>query len=256
VSFDTHLNSLLAQLLAKPGERISNESLIHCMDLTLLSENSSNKSLLHLNKLANQHQVAAVCVFPNDLTHFKLNNHIHIATVINFPKGDDDINSCLRTIDQAKQLGAQEIDYVAPYAVYLEGNKKNSVGHAALIARHCKDQRLTLKIILETGAFSELRMLYEFSRDLLELDVDFLKTSTGKIPQGASLAAVFALLTAIKDSEKACGIKISGGVKSPEQARGYACLAEHILEKKISNHWFRIGASSLLEELLKTASSN
>ena len=79
----------------------------------------------------------------------------------------------------------------------------------------------------------------------------FLKTCTGKIPQGASLSALFTMLSAIKDSGKTCGIKVSGGVKTPRQAFNYAKLAELMMAKKIDKSWFRIGASSLLNELLK-----
>ena len=95
-----------------------------------------------------------------------------------------------------------------------------------------------------------MRTIYQLCIELLTSQCDFLKTSTGKIPQGASLPAVFAILSAIKDSGKTCGIKISGGIKNPQQARNFAYLAELIMQKKISKDWFRIGASNLLGELL------
>ena len=220
------------------------------MDLTLLTQKASEESLAHLNQQANQHQVAAVCVYPEQLPCFELNEGIRLATVVNFPEGSEDVQSTLESINKAVQYGAQEIDYVVPYSAYLLGNKQQALDHAAQIAQHCEEHNLLLKIILETGAFSELNTLYELSCELLELKVDFLKTSTGKIPQGASFDAAFTLLSAIKDSGAGCGIKISGGVKTPEQARHYAYLAELILNKKINNNWFRIGASSLLNELL------
>jgi deoxyribose-phosphate aldolase len=131
----------------------------------------------------------------------------------------------------------------------LDGGKDDALTQCKAVIDLCKQEKRTLKIILETGAFSELQSIYEVSNQLIELGSIFLKTSTGKTPQGASLPAVFTILTAIKDSKAQCGIKISGGVKTPTQAINYAKLAELVLAKPIDKSWFRIGASSLLAEL-------
>ncbi len=90
------------------------------------------------------------------------------------------------------------------------------------------------------------------SSEIIALGGRFLKTSTGKTPQGATLAAVFAIVSAVMDSTYAssCGIKVSGGIKTPLQAQQYAQLAELLMGKAIHKDWFRIGASTLLEKLL------
>jgi len=252
MSFNKYLNEILEQFLLKPAEIISDEQLTHCIDLTLLNQNTSKEPLIALNDLANAHQVAAVCVFPENLMYFKLKDHIKLATVVNFPQGNDEIATCLAQIKYAMHFGIQEIDYVVPYSLYLEGNKHQALQHTKHIVQYCKEHKLVSKVILETGAFSQLELLYELASELIELDVDFLKTSTGKTTQGASLTAVFSLLSAIKNSGKKVGIKISGGVKTPSQAKAYAHLSQLLLNRELNNHWFRIGASSLLEELLKT----
>lgn len=250
MSINNHLNEVLRDFLAKPSEMISNQQLISCIDLTLLNEQASLDDLTTLNHLANQHHVAAVCVFPKDLAHFTLSANIDLATVINFPQANQTTDNCIAQIDFSVKNGAKEIDYVVPYTNYLNGKKQQALEHAAAIAGYCKEQNLRLKVILETGAFSNLVTLHELGLELLALDIDFLKTSTGKIPQSASLSAVFTLLSAIKDSGKNCGIKVSGGVKTIEQAKSYAYLSHYFMNKTIDKSWFRIGASSLLEELI------
>lgn len=250
MSINNHLNEVLRDFLAKPSEMINNQQLISCIDLTLLNEQASQDDLTTLNHLANQHHVAAVCVFPEDLAHFTLSANIDLATVINFPQANQTADNCIAQINFSVKNGAKDIDYVVPYMDYLSGKKQQVLEHAAAIAGYCKEQDLRLKVILETGAFSNLVTLHELALELLALDVDFLKTSTGKIPQGASLSAVFTLLSAIKDSGKNCGIKVSGGVKTIEQAKSYAYLSHYFMSKAIDKSWFRIGASSLLEELI------
>lgn len=254
MSLTNNVHELLERLLEKPNEFIAHEQLIHCIDLTLLQENAPTESLAHLEYLAKVHPIAAVCVYSQDLIKLQVNNDVNLATVINFPSGKEELTTCIQHIDNAKQYGVNEIDYVVPYIDYLQGQRKKAINHARDIAAYCKEYNLSLKIILETGAFSNLETLYELAMELLMLDVDFLKTSTGKIAQGASLASAFTLLSAIKDSGIHCGIKVSGGVKTIMQAQTYAYLAQQLLNKKINNKWFRIGASSLLEELIKTPS--
>ena len=252
MSINNHLNQVLQEFLAKPEATIENAQLISCIDLTLLNENSSDQDISKINLLAEQHKVAAVCVFPQDLVHFPLPSSIGLATVINFPYAEDSVANCLKQIDKSKLMGVTEIDYVLPYKNYLKGQKQQAIQHAFEIATHCKANQLAIKIILESGAFTDLAVLYELAQELISLDIDFLKTSTGKISEGASLSAAFTLLSAIKDSGKSCGLKVSGGVKTVKQAQNYAQLAQYFLNKPIESTWFRIGASSLLEELTKT----
>lgn len=254
MTIETHLNSILEHFLFTEAREyeITAAQLIHVIDLTLLKENAAENELNHINRLAQTYPVAAVCIYSHHINYFKSQNKINFATVINFPHGNESLKNCVQQIDRAIQLGVTEIDYVFPYQIYLSQRKEEALAHSLAIAQYCEQKDCTLKIIIETGAFSEMHSIYQLCCELLASKCDFLKTSTGKIPQGASLPAAFAILSAIKDSAKPCGIKISGGVKTPQQARNFACLAELMMHKTISKDWFRIGASSLLEELLNT----
>ncbi|HAT1819869.1 TPA: deoxyribose-phosphate aldolase [Legionella pneumophila] len=253
MSLDKHFNDILGKLLSNQDIiPISNTQLIHCIDLTFLETDASSEALYQLQNQACQNDVAAICVLPKHLHAFKPDAKIKLATVINFPQGNDDLLASLADIDNAIQLGANEIDYVIPYQHYLRGNKQKALNHCDVIIQTCKKHQLTLKIILETGAFPDMESIYQLSSEIIALGGHFLKTSTGKIPQGASLAAVFAMACAVKDSSYAssCGIKVSGGIKTPLQAQQYAQLAELLMDKAIHKDWFRIGASTLLEKLL------
>ena len=250
MSLESSLNEVIELLLnAQNQPVISAARLIHSLDLTLLDEEASIASLSQLRHNACENQVAAVCVYSKHLPLFQHLGAIELATVVNFPQGNQELNQVLESIHSAIEQNATEIDYVLPYKLYLNGGKENVLTQCQTVIDLCKQKDRTLKIILETGAFSELQNIYEVSNQLNKLGCNFLKTSTGKIPQGASLPAVFTILTAIKDSHTQCGIKISGGVKTPTQAVNYAKLAELVLAKPIDKSWFRIGASSLLAEL-------
>lgn len=256
MNLTTHLNDVLEQLLSPQGGRIiTKEQLIQTIDLTLLEPDASDEALALLQDRAQTNKVAAVCVFPQQLQRFKQLSSVNLATVINFPHGKNDLLACLAELDQARNLGAHEIDYVFSYQAYLTGNRQHALNQCDVMIQACKKHELTIKIILETGAFSSIESIYQVSKELIAFGCDFIKTSTGKTTQGATLPAAFAILSAIKDSateNTSCGIKISGGVKTPAQAKNFAHLAELMLDKKISEDWFRIGASSLLSELLNS----
>lgn len=248
MTLESHLNEVLELLLHDEDKSsISVEQLIRSIDLTLLDEQAPIELLSQLNQDGQRNQVAAVCVYSKHLPQFQ---GINRATVINFPQGTENISHSLQAIETAIHLEAKEIDYVLPYPVYLEGQKQKALHFCQEIINFCTEQGVCLKIILETGAFSHQENIYEISRALCDLGCDFIKTSTGKIAQGATLSAVFTILCAIKDSGNTTGIKVSGGVKTVRQALSYAQLAELMLNKPIDKNWFRIGASSLLHELL------
>jgi deoxyribose-phosphate aldolase len=251
MTLEAHLNRAFEHLISdNVNSTVSIDQLIESMDLTLLKEMPSDEELNHIRQLAQSYPVAALCIYAHHLDRFYLPAGFNFATVVNFPQGNNDLDTCIKEIDKAFKLGVKEIDYVLPHPMYLMGNKHEALSQCDAIAKSCKKYGLTLKIIMETGAFSDLLSIYQLSVELIEIGCDFLKTSTGKIAQGASLSAAFAILSAIKDSGKKCGIKISGGIKTPHQARSYASLAELIMNKKIHKDWFRLGASSLLDELL------
>lgn len=253
MSFDSNLNDLLSSLQRTSKINIEMiKKIISCIDLTLLDENSTVDDIKYVLEQADIHKVAAVCLYLHNYSALgNVKNSAPLATVVNFPGAETSIDQCLKEIDTALALGISEIDYVFPYTAYLGGSTQKALQHCQAIASACSEQHLKLKIILETGAFPDSASIYELSTQLIPFGCNFLKTSTGKITEGASLSMAFAILSAIKDTNAHCGIKVSGGVKTPIQAYAYAQLAQSVLNKQISADWFRIGASSLLHNLIQ-----
>lgn len=211
-------------------------------DLTCLNQDASDEAIHSLIREAQTNHVAAVCVYPKHLPHIP--SSLRRATVLNFPSGQQSHTEVMTTLDllTQKQL-AEEIDYVFPYQTYLSGQKKSALQLTKAISQYCQRHQKTIKIILETGAFPSPQVIQQLSTELINIGCDFLKTSTGKISQGATLEAAFAMLSAIRDTQSHVGIKISGGLRTFEQATRYIILAEDMLQKEISADWFRIGTS-------------
>lgn len=229
------------------NKKYSKSFILSLIDATLLEEHASEDSLLFLEKIASK--VATICVYPNHLSRFKLKLPCSKATVVNFPHGEDTIETVLSTIQYAFENQAEEIDYVFPYKLYLKGEEQAAFLHYQKALLFCKQYGLHFKVIMEIGSLP-LECIYTLSLALIQQGCHFLKTSTGKAKQGATPQAVSRMLQAIKDMHMPCGIKVSGGIKTIKDATQYMRLAEKILDRPLNPTWFRIGASQLVRTLL------
>ena len=232
-----------------------NLRILQFIDLTSLNDTDSVETISALchKAMTQTGHVAAVCVYPQFVSQAKKildKTTVRIATVVNFPAGTETLAEVLASIKQAVADGANEIDMVFPYQAYLQGDKLSSYA----FVRACKvacGEHVLLKVILETGVLSDPTAIAEVSYHVCHAGADFLKTSTGKVAAGATSEAVQAMLNVLHKIPRRIGLKVSGGVKTVEQAEHYIQLAE----KTMGEHWlipdhFRIGASQLVDNLL------
>ena len=227
---------------------ISLQNIPALIDLTRLDSQATPDEIAALSTKAAQHHVAALCVLPQHLDLIPTTNTIPRATIVNFPSGNEPHHHVLQAIDNiAAHHHVNEIDYVFPYQSYLSDNSAYALSCTTEIYQRCKQHGLLFKVILETGALPSSDMIYQLSLDVINAGCDFLKTSTGKIAIGATIPAATAMLSAIIESKKTCGIKLSGGIRTIEQAISYIQLAEDMMGLNVNNRWFRIGASGLLD---------
>jgi deoxyribose-phosphate aldolase len=108
----------------------------------------------------------------------------------------------------------------------------------------------TWKAIVETGALAPAELITTAAA-AIDAGVDFLKTSTGKGPPGATAEAVASLGSIVANAGRPVGIKVSGGVRAAADARTFL----EIVRERLGPDWlrperFRIGASSLLDALV------
>jgi len=200
---------------------------------------------------------AAVCVYPSLVGVAKKaleGSTIAVASVAGgFPSGQTSLKVKLEEVSWAIDQGADEIDTVISRGKLLEGSLSEVFDELAAIREACG--KTHLKVILETGELPSVEMIRLASVIAIEAGADFIKTSTGKIPTGATPDAMLIMLDTIREylekTGKAIGIKPAGGIRTAEQAMLYYSLVEEILgEDWLNNNYFRIGASSLADALL------
>jgi deoxyribose-phosphate aldolase len=197
--------------------------------------------------------VAAVCLwagFVPQARRLLRGTPVRIATVVNFPAGEDDV---MRAADEARYAlldGADEIDVVLPWRSLIAG-RQEVVGALLGAVRAVVPPGKTLKTILETGELKTPALIRAAARIAIGTGADIIKTSTGKTAVSATPEAVRLMLEEIRASGRQVGLKPSGGIRTADDARAYLALADEIMgEGWARPETFRFGASGLLDALL------
>lgn len=233
-------------------------SAVACLDLTSLTGEETPETVDELcaRAMASEPRVAAVCLFPQHVRRARAalaGSGVRVATVAgDFPAGTAPLASKLAEIEQALAVGADEVDVVLDRRPMLTGDPRPAFEETSALRAAARGA--TLKVILETGALGGAEACRRAALATLAAGADFVKTSTGKAAVGATLSAALLLSEAVRDLGVPAGVKVSGGIRGADEALRYAALHSAVLGE-LSPRRFRIGASSLLEELHRRLAS-
>jgi deoxyribose-phosphate aldolase len=230
---------------------------ITLIDLTDLADDHSVAGIDDLCARAKTHGTAAICVWPEHVARCvaKLSGSgVRVATVVNFPNGEEPIGEVLASTQAALDAGADDIDVVLPYRAFLDGDLEYAGQVVSQVAALIAPPNL-LKVVLESGELGDADVVAAAATLAIENGADFVKTSTGKVPAGASISAATAMIGAIAEARgqgRSIGLKPSGGIRSYADAASYIDVAESVM----GSGWatpatFRFGANGLLDALLE-----
>jgi deoxyribose-phosphate aldolase len=236
-----------------------------CLDMTSLNTEDNKESICRFTKVVNDFEsskldipnVAAICVYPNFVSCVKetLIADVRIAAVAGgFPSSQTFSEVKIAEVSLAIANGAEEIDIVLNAGLFFEENWESLCLEIEEIKKACRDAQL--KVILETGLLKTASNIRKAAILSMYSGADFIKTSTGKVYSGATPEAVYVICQTIKEyyhiHQKRIGIKVSGGVRTAEDALKYYTLVKEILgEEWLTPQFFRIGASGLATNLLQ-----
>ena len=226
------------------------------LDLTELGDHATvdDVTALCTRAIGPHGKVAAVCVWPRHVAHAARQlaaTGVRIATVVNFPSGNDDIDAVVELARAAQLDGADEIDLVLPYRAFLAGDHARGAAMISAVRQAVgAGSGKTLKVILETGELVDLAVIRAAAELAIRHGADFIKTSTGKTPVSATLGATQVMLQVIHDLDPAVGLKPSGGIRTLADAAAHLAQADTIMGPAwASPATFRFGASGLLTAL-------
>ena len=215
---------------------------------------------LHPHDDAEIPPTAAVCVYPSMVKHaakWVKGTPVKIASVATaFPSGQAPLKTRLAEVRAAVADGADEIDMVINRGAFLAGELQLVQDEIAAVLEACCES--TLKVILETSeleTYDNIRAASFLAMRVLRPG-DFIKTSTGKTSENATLGNNQVMLEAIRDHFLATGIEIAmkpaGGIRTAKQALHFLVAVKETLgDAWLTNTRYRFGASALLNDLVR-----
>ena len=216
--------------------------------------------------------VAAVCVYPDMVevaAPLLAGTGVKVASVATaFPSGRATLDVKLADVKSAVAAGADEVDMVIDRGAFLSGRYSAIYDEIVAVRAACSGAHL--KVILETGELGTLDNVRRASWLAMLAGADFIKTSTGKVAPAATLPVTLVMLEAVRDWRVATGgsagdgsagdgtaggqmvgVKPAGGIRTTKDAiRFIVTVHETAGDDWLSARYFRIGASSLLNDLL------
>jgi deoxyribose-phosphate aldolase len=228
------------------------------LDVTTLSATDSPQKIDEVCTMARTVlpgvEAAAVCTYPffTEQVAARLKKTAVKTAVVagGFPDGLECPEVAEKHVEQLICCGAQEIDLVIPRHLVLDRRYQELYGW---VSNWIPTNEVTTKVILSAAEIGDPEAVYAASITALLAGADFIKTSTGKGQDQASIELSVPMLLALRtyerDTGRKAGFKAAGGVRTGQQAAQYLRLAEELLEETQTKDRFRIGASALVEDL-------
>ncbi|HET6682026.1 MAG TPA: deoxyribose-phosphate aldolase [Gemmatimonadaceae bacterium] len=245
---------------------------LSCIDLTTLAGDDTPGNVIRLCQKARRPMrddivaalgvdhmgitVAAVCVYhalvPTAVAALRGSGIPVAAVSAGFPAGLNPLPQRIAEIEASVAAGASEIDVVITRGHVLTGNWRALYDEVRCFRDACGAAHM--KTILGTGDLATLTNVARASAVAMMAGSDFIKTSTGKEPENATLPVGIVMVRAIRAySEQtgyAVGFKPAGGIRTARTSLDWlALIKEELGNDWLSAHRFRLGASGLLTDI-------
>ncbi|MCD6132101.1 MAG: deoxyribose-phosphate aldolase [Candidatus Hydrothermae bacterium] len=194
---------------------ISRDEVATLIDHTNLKPTSTPRDIENLIEEAIRHRFKTICINPCyvRLAAQKLEgSRIEVCTVIGFPLGQNTTEIKIRETERALEDGASEFDMVLNVGKLKAGDYEYVKNEIAAIKKIVGDK--ILKVIIETAYLEDTEKV-KATELIIEAGADFVKTSTGFGPGGATVYDVLILSAVVQGK---IGVKAAGGIRSYEDA--------------------------------------
>jgi deoxyribose-phosphate aldolase len=209
----------LPELVLPPGPA-NQTSIADWIDHTLLKPEATPGQVEQLCRETLEFNFAAVCINPiyvNLCASLLRESSVKVCTVIGFPLGATPTRVKVAETRACLEMGAREIDMVLPVGLLRAGLLESVSEDIQAVCETAHAQNAILKVIFENALLDNTQKI-QACLLCLDAGADFVKTSTGFGPGGATLADV-ELMRRVVGPEM--GVKAAGGVRSLADARAF-----------------------------------
>jgi deoxyribose-phosphate aldolase len=164
-------------------------------------------------RLAVSYDVASVCVRPRDVERARdllAGSRVAVGTVIGFPHGSGRTETKVFESQLALRNGARELDMVIDIGALISGNDAYVMEQIAQVVDVAHKEGALVKVILENAYLTDDQKVR--GCHLVEsAGADFVKTSTGFAPTGATIADLELMRRSVSPH---IGVKAAHGIRT------------------------------------------
>lgn len=182
------------------------------IDHTNLKPDAHPDDIRHLSEEAKQYHFKMVAinqVQSSVAAEVLKDTDVNVGAAIAFPLGQTSIESKVFETKDAIKNGATEIDYVINISELKDQNYDYITEEMRRIVEVCREADVISKVIFE-NAYLTKDEIVKLSEIAKEVEPDFIKTSTGFAPTGATLEDVRLMKEHVGDKVK---VKAAGGIR-------------------------------------------
>jgi deoxyribose-phosphate aldolase len=202
--------------LHAPGGAIAGVAAL--IDHTLLKPDATRKDIEQLCSEAAEHGFATVCVNPTWVAlcaKLLARSSVGVCTVVGFPLGASTPDVKHFETRRAIFDGAREIDMVINVGALKSGDLRGVERDIEAVTLPCRDCGVISKVIIEAALLTDDEKITACTLSKAA-GADFVKTSTGFGPGGATAADVALMRRVVGDE---MGVTAAGGVRDLEGLR-------------------------------------
>jgi deoxyribose-phosphate aldolase len=188
------------------------------IDHTLLKPEATRLQIEKLCAEAGQFHFASVCVNPawvHLCAGLLAGSDVAVCTVVAFPLGATLSRVKAFEAQEAIRLGATEIDMVINIGALKSGDHELVRDDIGAVAEVCRSGDALLKVIIEAALLNDEEKVIA-CRLARDAGADFVKTSTGFGPGGATVADVALMRRTVGPD---MGVKAAGGIRTLADAQ-------------------------------------
>ncbi|MGA2724055.1 MAG: deoxyribose-phosphate aldolase [Bryobacteraceae bacterium] len=183
------------------------------IDHTILKPEATRDDVVKVCREARQYNFASVCVnsYWVPLVRAELaGSPVRVCTVVGFPLGATSTEAKVAETAVALRAGAQEIDMVINIGALRSGDHEAVQSDIRQVVKVAHEAGAIVKVILETALLDDNQKAIACTLSKLA-GADFVKTSTGFLPSGATAHDV-ALMRGVVGP--GMGVKAAGGIRT------------------------------------------
>ena len=196
----------------------SDPDLAALIDHTLLRPEATRDDIVKICREARQYKFASVCtnsywvpVVAQELQ----GSPVKVCAVVGFPLGAMSTDAKVAETRAALQAGAEEIDMVQNIGALRGGDRQAVEADIAAVVEVAHRGGAIVKVILETALLDDHQKITACQL-AKSAGADFVKTSTGFGPSGATVHDVELMRNAVGSE---MGVKASGGIRTLDDVK-------------------------------------